>query len=109
MPGGVGPVSEGVLGSVERFLEGRDLEGDEEVLAAVARALASQLDAAVAAGSARGLSAGPPLARRLVEVMDLFASRDAAEAEREADEVSLRDRLEERRRQGRWAPNVSDR
>ena len=101
-------MSESVLGSVERFLDGRDLDGDEEVLAAVARALASQLDAAVAAGSARGLSACPPLARRLVEVMDVFPSRDAAEAEREADEVSMRERLEERRRMGRWAANGSD-
>jgi hypothetical protein len=100
-------VSEGVLDSLERFLGGRDLEGDEEVLAAVARALASQLDAAVAAGSARGLSAGPPLARQLVEVMDVFASRDAAEAQREADEVSIRERLEERQRQARWAANGS--
>ncbi len=98
-------MSESVLARVERFVEGRDLEGDEGVLAAVARALASQLDAAVAAGSARGLSAGPPLARRLVEVMDVFASRDAAEAEREASSADRRARLEERQRLGRWAAN----
>jgi hypothetical protein len=35
--------------------------------------------------------------------MDVFASRDAAEAQREADDVSLRARLEERRREGRRA------
>jgi hypothetical protein len=52
-------VSESVLARVERFVEGRDLEGDEGVLAAVARALASQLDAAVAAGTTRGVSACP--------------------------------------------------
>jgi hypothetical protein len=102
-------VSQSVLDSVEAYLEGRALEGDEQVLAAVARALASQLDAAVGAGTARGLSACPPLARRLVEVMDVFTSRDAAEAEREADDVSLRERLEERRRMGRWAANGTDR
>ena len=98
-------MSESVLDSVDTYLEGRDLTGDEPVLAAVARALASQLDAAVAAGSARGLSACPPLARRLVEVMDVFSGRDAAEAQREADAVSLRERLEERQRQARWAAN----
>jgi hypothetical protein len=100
-------VSESVLGSVERFLEDRNLEGDEKVLAAVAKALASQLDAAIAAGTARGLSACPPLARRLVEVMDVFANRDAAEAAREASSADQRARLEERRRLGRWAANGS--
>ena len=95
-------MSEGVLESVQGYLDGRDLEGDEKVLAAMARALASQLDAAVAAGTARGLSAGPPLARRLVEVMGVFAGRDAAEAEREAREADRRARLEQRR-EGRWA------
>ena len=101
-------MSEGVLDSVERFLEGRDLEGDEEVLAAVARALASQLDAAVEAGTARGLSACPPLARRLVEVMRVFAGRDAAEAQREEHDASLRERLEKRKREATWAANGSD-
>jgi hypothetical protein len=100
-------VSESVLGSVERFLEDRNLEGDEKVLAAVAKALASQLDAPIAAGTARGLSACPPLARRLVEVMDVFANRDAAEAAREASSADQRARLEERRRLGRWAANGS--
>lgn len=100
-------MSEGVLESVEAYLERRELEGDEEVLAAVARALASQLDAAVEAGSARGLSAGPPLARRLVEVMDVFASRDAAEAEQEAASADRQARLAERQRLGRWAANGS--
>jgi hypothetical protein len=52
-------VNESVLASVERFLDGRDLKGDEPVLAAVATALASQLDAAVAAGTTRGVSACP--------------------------------------------------
>jgi hypothetical protein len=98
-------VTEGVLGSVEAYLEDRDLEGDEEVLAAVARALASQMDAAVAAGSARGLSACPPLARRLVEVMGIFIGRDAAEAEREARDGDREARQEERRRLARWAEN----
>jgi hypothetical protein len=51
------------------------------------------------------LSAGPPLARRLVEVMDVFASRDAAEAEREASSADRRARLEERQQLGRWAAN----
>ena len=101
-------MSETVLASVEGFLEGRDLVGEEGVLAAVARALASQLDAAVAAGTARGLSAGPPLARRLVEVMDVFAGRDAAEAERVASSADRQARLEERQRLGRWAANASD-
>ena len=101
-------MSETVLANVERYLEGRDLKHAEQVLAAVARALASQLDAAVAAGSARGLSACPPLARRLVEVMDVFAGRDAAEAERAASSTDRHARLEERQRLGRWAANGSD-
>ena len=96
-------MSKSVLGSVERYLEGRDLEGDEDVLAAVARALASQLDAAVAAGTARGVSACPPLARRLVEVMDIFSGRDAVEAERERLEAEHAAKREQRRREGRWA------
>jgi hypothetical protein len=102
-------VSESVLDSVDAYLERRELDGHEEVLAAVARALATQLDAAVAAGSARGLSAGPPLARRLVEVMDVFTGRDAAEAEREAREADRRAGVEERKRMGRWAANGSGR
>src|SRR5918994_4607230 len=85
---GWGPVSKSVLESVERYLEGRDLEGDQVVLAAVAKALASQLDTAVAAGTARGVSACPRLARRLVEGMDVFSGRDAAEAERERLEAA---------------------
>ncbi len=75
----------------------------------MARALAAQLDAAVSAGTARGASACPPLARRLVEVMDVLASRDAAEAQREADGASRRARLEERQQLGRWAASGSGR
>jgi hypothetical protein len=96
-------VSKSVLESVERYLEGRDLQGDEVVLAAVAKALASQLDTAVAAGTARGVSACPRLARRLVEVMDVFSGRDAAEAERERLEAERAAKREQRRLEGRWA------
>ena len=102
-------MSESVVESVEAYLEGRELKGDEKVLAAVARALASQLDAKVGARTARGLSAGPPLARRLVDVMAVFAGRDAAEAEREAREADRRARVEERIRQSRWAAAGNDR
>ncbi len=38
-------------------------------MAEVARALARQLDQACGSDSARGLSASPPIARRLVEVV----------------------------------------
>jgi hypothetical protein len=47
------------------------------------------------------------LARRLVEVMGVFAGRDAAEAEREAQEAGRRAFREQRRREGRWAANAS--
>jgi hypothetical protein len=50
----------------------------------------------------------PPPARRLVEVMDVFAGRDAAEARAEASSADRRARLEERQRLGRWAANGSD-
>jgi hypothetical protein len=58
-----------VTASVDAFLGGRVLEGRVVVLGAIARALAGQLDNASAAGSARGLSATPPIARRLVQVL----------------------------------------
>ena len=56
--------------AVEAFLEGRRLEGRTAVLAALARVLAQQLDAAAAAGSARATSAVPPLSTRLTEVLN---------------------------------------
>jgi hypothetical protein len=96
-------VSETVLESVERFLEARELEGDERVLAAVARSLARQLDAAVKAGTSRGMSAAPPLARRLCDTLSVFAERDRAKAEREAAEAERRARIERGQRTGRWA------
>ena len=59
----VGDAVDSLLDQVE------PLEGRAMVLAAVARALAGQLDAACASETARGLSAAPPIARRLVEVL----------------------------------------
>ena len=59
-----------VTEAVEAFLDGRRLKDRAAVLAALARVLAQQLDAACEAGSARGMSAVPPLTSRLVEVLN---------------------------------------
>jgi hypothetical protein len=85
--------------AVDAYLADRDLAGNGTVLAAVAKRLAGQLDAACESDTARGLSAAPPLARRLVEVVEELARREAIEAERQEREA----RVEERRRNARWA------
>jgi hypothetical protein len=90
-----------VSAAVEAYLEGLEVDGQEEVLAEVARALAGQLDHACASGTARGLSAAPPLARRLVEVMREVAAREAEKAE----EAMRAERREQRRRDATWARN----
>jgi hypothetical protein len=59
-------VSEAVAG----FLDGRRLKGRSVVLASLAGVLAQQLDLAVEQGSARAMSAVPPLTNRLVEVLN---------------------------------------
>jgi hypothetical protein len=66
--------------AVEQFLANRDLDGRALVLGAIAQGLARQLDVAIEAGSARGLSAGPPIARRLMEAL---AELEEASQERE--------------------------
>lgn len=83
--------------AVDAYLEGRNLAGNGTVLAAVARRLAGQLDAACESDTARSVSAVPPLARRLVEVVGDRAALEAAEAER----VAREERLAEGRRAGR--------
>jgi|SRR5215211_3185689 len=85
-----------VSGAVEDYLEGRDFTGQAGVLAEVARALARQLDEACSSDSARGLSASPPLARRLVEVVSELASTE--------EESAMRAEQRERRRyEANWA------
>ena len=75
-----------VSAALEAFLDGRELDGREQVLSEIARALARQLDSAGEAGTARGMSACPPLARRLGEVVDALVARqggrDGARGER---------------------------
>jgi hypothetical protein len=68
-----------VAEAVDKFLNGRELDGRAVVLAAVARALAAQLDVACDSGTSRGLSAAPPIARRLIEVLNVLD--DAGEQE----------------------------
>jgi hypothetical protein len=55
--------------AMDTYLAGRGFDGRDVVLAEVARVLASQLEAACESGTARGLSAVPPIASRLVEVL----------------------------------------
>lgn len=66
----------------------------------IARALARQLDAACEAGTARGMSACPPLARRLGEMLDALTVREAEEAEEATREAERAERLERRVRRG---------
>jgi hypothetical protein len=70
-----------VAEAVEEFLKDCDVDGVDAVLAASARALAVQLDEACAAGSARGMSASPPLARLLVELLDRLGPAEEESAE----------------------------
>jgi hypothetical protein len=101
------PVS--VAERLEDWLAGRDLTGQEEVLAEIGRVLAAQLDATHRSGTARGLNAGPALGRRLMEVLNELGRREAAEAAREAEEAVRAERLEQKRRMGRWAAEASGR
>ena len=88
---------------VDGFFGARELDGGDKRLAAVACALAGQL-VACEQGTAHGLSAAPPITRRLVEVLEVFPARDAAEAERKAELAEKAERLAERqRRQSQWA------
>jgi hypothetical protein len=66
-----------VSAAVDVFLADRELRDRDAALAAVARALAVALDRAVTGDSARGLSAAPPLARRLVEALDAIDGRQS--------------------------------
>ena len=101
--------TEAVSGAVEDFLEGR--EDQRRVLAEVARALASQLDRACASESARGLSAAPPLARRLVELVGELEAREHEAAMR----AERRERMDhnrnwvQRQAQARNGGEASDR
>src|SRR5215212_6989808 len=92
-----------VVDALEGFLDGRELDARERVLGEIARALARQLDSACGAGTARGMSACPPLARRLAEVLDALVVREAEEAAEAARDAGRVERLERRRRAGRWA------
>jgi hypothetical protein len=96
-------IAESVSESVESYLKGRELRGNGRVLAATARRLAEQLDAACESKTARGLSAAPPLASRLVEVVGELDRREAALREAEAEEARRAERLEQNRLAGRWA------
>jgi hypothetical protein len=55
------------------------------VLAEIAKALAKELDLACEGESARGISAAPPLASRLMEVLDRLGEREVDR--RGADDV----------------------
>jgi hypothetical protein len=55
--------------AVESYLKVKKLAGRGLVLAALARTLAAQLDATAEAGTARGMTAAPPIASRLLEVV----------------------------------------
>jgi hypothetical protein len=91
-----------VIHALEAFLDGRDLDARERVLAEVARALAGELDAACSADTARSTTAVPPLARRLAEVLDALAEREAGEAADAVREAEREEQRERRRRAGRW-------
>lgn len=75
--------------SVSKGLEGylgqKGFDGQGLVLAEVARALAKELDLACEGQSARGISAAPPLASRLMEVLDRLGAREVDK--RRSDEV----------------------
>jgi hypothetical protein len=92
-----------VATAVEEFLDGRELDDRERVLGEIARALAGQLDSACEAGTARGLSAGPPLARRLAEVLDALVVREGEEMGRAAIEAEQAERRQRRRQAATWA------
>jgi transcriptional regulator with XRE-family HTH domain len=57
--------SRNVQAAVDQFLEGIELDAANEVTAAVARNLASQLDGTAAKGSAAGAAAAPRIAAEL--------------------------------------------
>src|SRR3954447_9351910 len=80
---------DGVSAAVRLFLEDVDLEGRDEVLAMLAQAIASKLDACVASESAAAAQAVPRLSLQLVDVIERLSG-----AVREEDEI---DRLRRRR------------
>ena len=55
--------------AVENYLDAKKLAGRGLVLAALARTLAAQLDATAEAGTSRAMTAAPPIASRLLEVL----------------------------------------
>jgi hypothetical protein len=59
-----------VSAAVDEFLDGAELRGGDEVLAATARALAVKLDACTASEAVAAAAAAPRLAAELAEVLD---------------------------------------
>ena len=67
---GAEALREGVSSAVSVFLEDVDLRASDEVLAVLAQALASKLDACVTSDSAAAAQAVPRLSSQLVDVVD---------------------------------------
>jgi hypothetical protein len=86
------PIS--VAEAVDRFLDGEETK--EAVLNSIARALAAQLDQACQTGTARGLSAVPPLTSRLIAVVEKIS-------EQSEEEKYLAERRRNHERQRNWA------
>lgn len=79
-----------VTDAVEAFLKSRELDEHGAALAAVARALAQSLDRVTVSDSARGLSAAPPISRRLVEVLDAIHTAETDDVSAQLVDVTSR-------------------